>query len=145
MPVTLSRKFTPTSRSYKPGKYPQSQFQATNGATTVVQYGSQCYNSELSMTFANIRDERAAELMDLYYEVNGKWDYLVIEGIEGEAGVDNDPFGAAAGIKDLDLRDQIREKDRILKYRFKEPPTLTSVIPGVSTVSMTLVGYLDGG
>ena len=145
MPVTLQRKFTPTSRSYKPGKYPQSQFQATNGATTVVQYGSQCYNSELQMTFANIRDERAAELMDLYYEVNGKWDYLVLDGQDGDTGTIEDNAGAAGGIKDTGLRDQIREKDRILKYRFKEPPTLTSVMPGVSTVQMTLVGYLDGG
>jgi len=142
MPRTLPRKYTPTSRVYKPGRYPQSQFNATNGATTVVQYGSQCYNSELQLTYANIRDNRAMELLDLYYDVNGKWDYIVIESETTD--VDNNT-GAVGGIKDTALREQMQEKDRILKYRFKEPPSITSVMPGVSTVQMTLVGYLDGG
>ena len=142
MPIIFPKKFTPTSRTYKAGTYPQSQFQATNGATTVVQYGSQCYNSELQMTFANIRDERAQELMEMYYEVNGKWDYLTLDSAPDIVDNNNGPVG---GIKDGDLRDQIQEKNNILKYRFKEPPTLTSVMPGVSTVQMTLVGYLDGG
>lgn len=142
MPVNLLQKFTPTSRTYKPGVYPQARFQATNGATTVVQYGSQCYNSELQLTYANIRDDRARELMELYYAVNGSWDYIVINSASTDLDNNN---GAVGGIKDTDLREQIQEKDQILKYRFKEPPTLTSVMPGVSTVQMTLVGYLDGG
>ena len=143
MPVTLQRKFTPTSRSYKPGKYPQSQFQATNGATTVVQYGSQCYNSELTLTYANIRDERAQQLMRLYDNVNKDWNYLIID--NNPPSLEDNTSGGLGGIMDGNLRDRVGEVNRTLKYRFKEPPTLTSVMPGVSTVQMNLVGYLDGG
>ena len=143
MPVTLQRKFTPTSRSYKPGKYPQSQFQATNGATTVVQYGSQCYNSELTLTYANIRDERAQQLMRLYDNVNKDWNYLIID--NNPPSLEDNTIGGLGGIMDGNLRDRVGEVNRTLKYRFKEPPTLTSVMPGVSTVQMNLVGYLDGG
>ena len=60
---------------YRPGQYPQSQFQATNGATTVVVWLAACYNSELTLTYANIRDERAQDLMQLYYDVNKDWNY----------------------------------------------------------------------
>ena len=141
--IRLPKTVTPTSRTYRPGQYPQSQFQATNGATTVVQYGSQCYNSELTLTYANIRDERAQDLMQLYYDVNKDWNYLILD--DNPASLDENNIGALGGIKDGDLRDQIGEVQNILKYRFKEPPTLTSVMPGVSTVQMTLVGYLDGG
>lgn len=141
--IPLPKTVTPTSRTYRPGRYPQSQFQATNGATTVVQYGDQCYNSELTLTYANIRDENAQELMDLYYEVNGEWNYLVLD--SNPASIEDNNVGGLGGIKDGDLRNQIGEVNNILKYRFKEPPTLTSVMPGVSTVQMSLVGYLDGG
>ena len=141
--IALPKTVTPTSRVYTPGKYPQSQFQATNGATTVVQYGDQCYNSELQLTYANIRDDRAQELMDLYHEVNGNWNYLVID--NNPASLPDNNIGGLGGIKDEDLRNQIGEVQNTLKYRFKEPPRLTSVMPGVSTVQMNLVGYLDGG
>ena len=30
---------TPTSRSYSPGTYPQTEFEAQNGVKTVIRYG----------------------------------------------------------------------------------------------------------
>lgn len=141
--IAMPKNVTPTSRSYKPGKYPKSVFQATNGATTVVQYGSQCYNSELTLTYANIRDERAQQLMRLYDDVNKDWNYLIID--NNPPALEDNTIGGLAGIMDGDLRNRVGEVNRTLKYRFKEPPRLTSVMPGVSTVTMTLVGYLDGG
>ena len=58
MPVPFPN-IQPSNRSYRPGVYPQTQFQSINGATTVVRFGSQCYNSELTLQFSNIEDSWA--------------------------------------------------------------------------------------
>ena len=48
----------PSSRSYSPGVFPEQQFQSQNGAVVRVRYGNQRYSSSLSLTFANISDEK---------------------------------------------------------------------------------------
>ena len=44
----------PTSRTYKPGKLPETEFTSRNGSTSFVQYGQNFVNAELTLNFANI-------------------------------------------------------------------------------------------
>lgn len=131
----------PTSRSYTPGDRPRELFRAQNGATTAVQFGKRVVDSSLQLTFANISDDQAMEIFQNFIEVNdvdgdGNWDYVEF------------PFeavtGAMAGISNEGLRRVMAETPGYRKYRYLEPPTVTSVFPGRSTVTVNLQGYLDG-
>ena len=62
---------TPTARSYKPGRIPETVFTSQNGSTTFVQFGGAFVNAELSLTFANISDQDAADILQHYSSVVG--------------------------------------------------------------------------
>tara|TARA_B100000902_G_scaffold44800_1_gene52390 strand:+ start:1054 stop:1446 length:393 start_codon:yes stop_codon:yes gene_type:complete len=120
----------PSSRTYKPGKYPQTIFEGINGSTTVIRYGSQCYNSELTLQFTNIEDSWADQIIEVFENANGKWDYVVFN-----AG----PLDCAG----TDMQNRMREGSP-LKWRFAEPPQVTYKFKNICDVSCSFIGYLDG-
>ena len=124
----------PTTRDYTPGSYPQTEFQAQNGAMTVVRLGNRRVDSRLTLTFSNITDAQATAILRNYEQVNGTWGSVFFL-----------PFTAAAGIEDNDLASFMRERNGSgLLYRYASPPVVTSVYPGISSVSCEFVGILDG-
>ena len=124
---------TPTRRQYTPGRYPQTVFEAQNGATSVMRFASKWVNAKLQLTFENISDDDADRIIDHYIQVNDDWDYAFISA--------TDPV-----LKGMvnDLRQNIDGRPRGLRWRYTEPPTVTSVFPNVSTVECNLTAYLDG-
>ena len=114
---------TPTRRSYTPGTYPQTMFEAQNGATSVMRYASKSVNAKLDFTFENISDDDADSIIDHYKSVNDDWDYAFFSA--------GDP--ALAGMRN-DLRQNIDGQPGGLRWRYMEPPQVTSVFPGISTV-----------
>lgn len=133
---------SPNRRRYNPGSYPVKEFQGLNGAVTTVQYGNLEVDSELDMVFTNIPDEKAYEIFLHYQEVNGG------RGDNGErywAVLSKEvSIGPMAGISDSSLSAVMAETKGERRYRYAEPPTITSVFPGVSTVTVKLRGYIDG-
>ena len=133
MPVNFPSNLEPTSRSYNPGTYPQTVFEALNGATTIIRYGDKRVNSELAVGFANITDAEAKSILDNYQAVNATWDYVVFS--DGNVAI-----GAEGG-----LNAYIKESGGSgLKWRYSEPPSVTSVVPGRSSVQCTFTAFLDG-
>ena len=49
-----------------------------------------------------------------------------------------------AGVANESLSSVMAESKGNRRYRYAEPPTITSVFPGVSTVSIKFRGYIDG-
>ena len=127
----------PSSRTYTPGKYPQTEFVAQNGAKTVLRYGNKKVDAKLSLGFTNITDSQANEILNLYDEVNSDYDFIHFPSTS-----------ALAGINNLSLRRKFEERDTsgntLLRYRFDGPPTVTSVRPGRSNVQCKFVACLDG-
>ena len=127
----------PTSRTYTPGKYPQAEFVAQNGAKTILRYGNKPVNAKLTLGFTNITDAQANQILEKYEEVNSVYDYIHFPSDSSIAGVNN-----AA------LRRRFQERDTsgntLLRYRFDGPPTVTSVRPGRSNVQCKFVACLDG-
>lgn len=123
----------PTRRSYTPGRYPQTMFEAQNGAVSVMRYSSKSVNAQLQLVFENISDDEADQLIDHYNSVNDDWDYAFFDA--------RDP--ALAGMSNP-LRQNIDGEPGGLRWRYTEPPSITSVFPGVSTVECNLQAYLDG-
>lgn len=123
----------PSSRSYTAGAYPQTEFQAQNGAVSVVRFGSRRVNSELTLGFQNITDDQAVLILQNYEQVNRVWDNVTFTG--------NDAAAGASG----SLQGYLREVGGSgLRWRYAEAPSLTSVSPGRSTVQCKFIGVLDG-
>lgn len=132
-PYMFPLNLKPSTRAYNPGVYPQTDFVAQNGATTVLRYGNRRVNSKLQLTFANISDADAASILANYEIVNANWDYVFINSINGAAGA-----GDALAL-------YIAERNGSgLKWRYAGPPEVQSVYPGISNVSCEFVGVLDG-
>lgn len=123
----------PTARAYSPGEFPQTKFQAQNGAVTVVRFGNRRVNSSLELSFDNISDAQAADILDHYVSVNDDWDYATFSSSNGSAGANDD------------LVAYIQESGGSgLRWRYSGPPTVASVRPGRSTVQCSFTGFLDG-
>ena len=123
----------PSSRSYSPGAYPQTDFQAQNGARTVVRFGNRRVDSSLSLNFANITDAQASLILGNYEEVNRDWNNVTFSATTGTAGASSELAAYLAETGGSGLL-----------WRYAEPPQVTSVYPGVSSVRCKFVGTLDG-
>lgn len=140
--VDFPRGISPSRRSYRMPEYPIKEFQGLNGAVTSVQYGRRPVDSELTLEFTNISDDKAYEIFENYREVqdgrgdNGRRNWL---NLSREVTI-----GPMAGVGSADLADLMAEKSGNRRYRYAEPPTVTSVFPGVCNVSIKLRGFLDG-
>ena len=121
----------PSSRSYTPGVFPEQQFQAQNGAVVRVRYGNQRYSSSLSLSFANITDSNAALILQNYVDVMDDDNYA-------EFTTSNVAAGVSTG-----LVPWIRETNSLLKWKYASPPSVTSVKPGLSTVTCEFLGELE--
>ena len=132
----------PTSRTYTPGKYPQVEFVAQNGAKSVLRYGNKKVDAKLTLGFTNITDIEANEILNTYNNVNSDYDYINFTDENAFAGITAPPSLTTT------LLDKMGENDtsgnRLLRYRFDGPPTVTSVRPGRSNVQCKFVACLDG-
>ena len=123
----------PSARSYAPGSYPQTEFRAQNGARTVIRYGNRRVDSTLSLTFSNITDAQAASILANYELVNRDWNHLYFMPQNGTAGAGSELASYLAEIGGSGLL-----------WRYAEPPSVTSVYPGISSVTCQFVGVIDG-
>ena len=120
----------PSTRSYSPGEYPQSEFQALNGVKTIIRYGKRRYDSTLTLGCNNIADSDAAAILQNYEDINSVWDEVTFNGtgvIEGASS---------------QMQSYFIERTE-LKWRYDGPPEVTSVYPGRSNVQCKFVGCLD--
>tara|TARA_R100001509_G_scaffold82724_2_gene46615 strand:- start:2210 stop:2644 length:435 start_codon:yes stop_codon:yes gene_type:complete len=132
----------PSSRSYTPGRYPQTEFIAQNGAKTVIRYGNKKVDARLTLGFTNITDDEANLILNLYEEVNSDYDYIQFNTGDGLAGM------VLPNTTNMNLFDKFREVEgfgrTLLRYRFDGPPTVTSVRPNRVNVQCKFVACLDG-
>ena len=134
--ITFPVDITPTSRNYSPGEFPQSVFEAQNGAKTVLRYGNKRVNASLSLSFKNVTDNQAAEILANYESINSDWDYLNFNGTDVLKGIE--PTTST-------LKTYVRESSSGLRWRYAKAPQVSSgTYPGVSNVSCSFVACLDG-
>ena len=96
-----------------------------------MQFGGALVNAELTLTFANINDSDAADILAHYNSMTGD---------------DNVLFGDTRGLGGMStrLQNQMETGRELLKFRYDGPPEITSVYPGISTVTCSFIGYLYG-
>ena len=133
----------PSSRTYSPGKYPQTEFVAQNGAKTILRYGDKQVDAKLTLNFTNITDSEAFAILENYRLVNTEHDYVTFNQASGLAGIGGDGHTMPDG----SLGNLAAYVDAIplgLRYRYESPPTVTSVKPNRSNVQCKFVACLDG-
>tara|TARA_Y100000361_G_scaffold152210_1_gene171161 strand:- start:1315 stop:1695 length:381 start_codon:yes stop_codon:yes gene_type:complete len=119
----------PTARTFDAGDFPVKIYRSQNGKEHRILYGSNRTNMKLSLTYANITDANAELFLDHYEEEQGTFGTFdsvpsgYEKGWEGNASeIDAQTFGN--------------------KYRYEGPPQVVQVRPGVSTVTVNLIGVL---
>ena len=133
----------PSSRSFTPGRYPQTEFIAQNGAKTVIRYGNKQVNAKLTLNFTNILDSDAFQILENYRQVNSVYDFVTFNHVSGLAGIG----GNGHTMPDGSLGNLAAYVDSVplgFRYRYDGPPTVTSVNPNRSNVQCKFVACLDG-
>jgi hypothetical protein len=118
----------PTSRSVTQGQYPVKRFTSIAGTGTTRAYGSQPFGASLEVEFGNVPDLQALAVVTCYESARGSYASLSL------------PITIWDGMDDL-LREQL---ERDYTWRFSEQPRITSVRPGISSVTVRLEGMRDG-
>ena len=119
----------PTARSFDPGNYPIKAFKAQNGTETRILYGSTRTNMKLQLNYANITDAKAELFLDHYDEVQGTFQTFTIGGGNSTRGGWEESQSALNAVDGN-------------KYRYENPPQVAQVRPGISTVTVNLIGVL---
>ena len=133
----------PSSRTFSPGTYPQTEFVAQNGAKTVLRYGDKQVDAKLTLNFTNILDSDAFKILENYRQVNSLYNFVTFNQNSGLAGIEGD----GNTMPDGSLGNLAAYFDAVplgLRYRYDGPPTVTSVGPNRSNVQCKFVACLDG-
>ena len=132
--IPFPENIAPSSRSFKAGEYPQTVFEAQNGAKSIIRYGKNAVNSTLTLGFTNVSDGDAVLILGNYNNVNSDWDYVTFDESHGLQGIES-----ALLLAHVESGSSFG-----LKWRYDGPPKVTSVQPGINNVSCKFVAGLDG-
>ena len=128
----------PSARSFTPGDYPETTFESLDGTKTYLRFGNQAINATLSLSFSNISDTETNSILTAYFDSKADpTNYINMSGRSGAlAGL---TFSSGAN----DLWERVGKYDSPLKWRFSNPPTVTTTFDGLSNVSCSFVACLD--
>ena len=115
----------PASRSFTPGDFPSKSYKSQSGVETRILYGSRRTAGELSLSFDNITTANAELFIGHYDEAKGTYGTFSL------------PTNTYAGTTGTLLNPGAGNQ-----WRYAEPPQITSVINGYSTVQVKLVAAL---
>ena len=116
----------PSSRVYTPGDWAQEKYRSMSGSETRIRFGDRRTDATLSLQYQNISDADAELFLQDYNANYGTYKSftLPVEVLTGWVGSNYIPNTGAQ------------------KYRYDSPPQVQSVRPGVSNLSVELVGVI---
>jgi hypothetical protein len=114
----------PASREYDPGDWPIKRYSSNSGAEVRMLYGSRRVNAKLRLGYENIPDANAQSFLDDFNAQAGTYATFTLPG--------NVFAGWTGSRSSIDAPPSTR-------WRYEEPPRVTSVFPGRSSVQISLV------
>lgn len=117
---------SPTGRTYTPGDWAQERYKTMSGSETRIRYGDKRTEAKLGLEYKNISDTDAEAFLADYNANYGTFKSftLPVEVLSGWDGANYVPNTDA------------------MKYRYEGPPQLKAVRPGISSVTVKLVGVI---
>lgn len=117
----------PSSRDFSPGDYPVKTVRAQSGAESRILYGSQRTGMQLQLAYSNITDAQAELFSAHYDEVKGSFQTFTLpSAVRAGWAASSSAIDAVGGNA----------------WRYDQPPSITNVKPGISSVQVKLVGVL---
>jgi len=110
----------PTTRTWTPGEFGQSSFNAASGAEVRLLYGAVATGHGLSLTFTNVNETNALAFNTHYGTVKGSFNTFAL------------PTQAFAG---MTTAFPIGTN----KWRYAERPSVEAVKPGIYNISVSLI------
>jgi hypothetical protein len=120
--------FKPTARSFALGQYPIKTYRALSGATIRRSFGNKPAGYTLDLEFANVSEATVNDICDHYNNQGGGTLSFVVPAIvfSGYTSTLQGKVRTPAGIE----------------WLYAGPPSINSVIKGISTVTVQLVGEI---
>ena len=118
----------PTASSFQLGQYPVKTYRAMSGAVVRRSFGNKPFGVTLDLEFANVPEATVNTIIDHYNTQQG-----------GTLGFTL-PFESLPGYSDT-LRAKVINSVNI-EWLYAEPPSISSVIKDISTVTVKLVGEM---
>jgi hypothetical protein len=118
----------PSARSFQLGQYPVKTYRAMSGAVVRRSFGNKAFGYTLDLQYENVTEETVNTIIDHYNEQQG-----------GTIG-----FAIATAVfagYTVTLQGKVRNPSGI-EWLYAEPPSVSSVIGGISTVTVKLVGEM---
>lgn len=116
----------PVSRQFTAGRFPTRRFNSISGAGTTRLYGSKAFDSRLQLEFI-VDNETAGRIFDLYYESFGGFEEIFLP----------------PGVLSSDDLLEGKLNPEYLEWRWENEPSIQSVQPNLSRVTVNLVGRLE--
>lgn len=117
----------PSSRSFDPGDHSIKRYNAQSGAEVRIKYGSERTKMKLSLSYENIADSTAELFLSHYADRQGT--FLTFD-------VPSTVFAGWGGSTSS------LNASGSNQWRYEQPPQISSVRPGVSTITVNLIGVL---
>ena len=117
---------SPSSRNYNPGNWPVKTYNSMSGREIRLRYGDKRFNTKLSLQYQNISDTNVSDFLAHFDAQFGTYTSFALstQVLSGWSGSSYIPNASA------------------MKFRYSQAPTVVSVRPGVSTVSVELTGVI---
>ena len=117
----------PTGRTFDAGDYTYKTFKAQSGKEVRILYGDKRTGMTLQLQYANIADTSADDFISHYDEVKGGFTTFALPSAF-RSGWNGHPSAIDAATGNL--------------WRYQSAPSITSVRPGISSVTVNLIGVL---
>lgn len=131
MPINFPR-IRPSSRTFTPPRWPTNATRSQSGVTSTRLWGSKPSDATLALGYDNITDDRAARFLAVHHAAKGPTLELTLSP-EVFTGMSAKLHAELAALATQGLRWFFPEND---------PPRISSVKPGISSVQVNLIGQL---
>ena len=120
--------YIPSRRNFTPGVFPQKTFRTLGGVAAKRTFGNVAYGAKLELEFTNVKDDVVQAIIAHYQfqtQRNQRFQLpdTVIAGMNASL---------ATSVKAVST----------LRWEYESPPAIESIFPGISVVSLTLIGEI---
>ena len=120
--------YIPTKRNFTPGIFPQKTFRTLGGVAAKRTFGNVAYGAKLELEFTNIIDDKVQAIIAHYqFQTQRNQRFQLPDTIV--AGMN---ASLATSVKAVST----------LRWEYESPPAIESIFPGISVVSLTLIGEI---
>lgn len=118
----------PSQRTYDPGDWPIKTYASISGREVRIRYGDTRTNARLELSYSNISDATAELFMAHFVSTKGTFSSFTLPTETSQGWTGGGDVFTAGGSE--------------AKFRYEKAPQIASVRPGISSVTVSLVGVI---